>query len=67
MVVDIGMNIGWYTALAAAFQKNVLAFEPNPAPLEFGKKTVPRASESIRPGLEVRLARVGWCMRRAVR
>ncbi|CAK9047030.1 Methyltransf_21 domain-containing protein [Durusdinium trenchii] len=40
LVVDIGMNIGWYTALAAAFQKNVLAFEPNPAPLEFGKKTV---------------------------
>ncbi|CAJ1456405.1 unnamed protein product [Effrenium voratum] len=40
LVLDIGMNIGWYTALAASFQKNVVAFEPNPAPLEFGKKTV---------------------------
>ncbi|CAJ1328809.1 unnamed protein product, partial [Effrenium voratum] len=40
LVLDIGMNIGGYTALAASFQKNVVAFEPNPAPLEFGKKTV---------------------------
>ena len=39
LVVDIGMNIGWYTALSAAHGKNVLAFEPNPAPLLFGNKT----------------------------
>ena len=40
LVVDIGMNVGWYTALSAAHGKNVLAFEPNPAPMAFGKKTV---------------------------
>ena len=29
LVIDIGMNIGWYTLLAASLGHNVVAFEPN--------------------------------------
>jgi len=39
-VVDIGMNVGWFSALAAASGRSVIAFEPNPTPRSFMEKTV---------------------------
>lgn len=38
--IDIGMNVGWFSALAAANQQMVVAFEPNPTPRSFMEKTV---------------------------
>lgn len=40
LFVDVGMNVGWFSALAAANGRAVMAFEPNPAPRGFMEKTV---------------------------
>eukprot|EP00931_Biecheleriopsis_adriatica_P054326 TRINITY_DN31959_c0_g1_i1.p1 TRINITY_DN31959_c0_g1~~TRINITY_DN31959_c0_g1_i1.p1 ORF type:complete len:491 (+),score=99.44 TRINITY_DN31959_c0_g1_i1:47-1474(+) len=40
MVVDVGMNIGWFSSLAAANSMQVLAFEPSPAKVQYMSKTL---------------------------
>lgn len=40
MVIDIGMNLGWFTALAAANGLQVVAFEPSPARIQYMAKTL---------------------------
>ncbi|CAE7326225.1 unnamed protein product [Symbiodinium sp. CCMP2456] len=38
--IDIGMNLGWFSALAAASGLHVLAVEPRQAPLRYMEKTI---------------------------
>lgn len=40
MVIDIGMNLGWFTALAAANGLQVVAFEPSPTRIQYMAKTL---------------------------
>lgn len=40
MVIDIGMNLGWFTALAAAHGLQVMAFEPSTSRVQYMAKTV---------------------------
>eukprot|EP00929_Paragymnodinium_shiwhaense_P054689 TRINITY_DN27416_c0_g1_i3.p1 TRINITY_DN27416_c0_g1~~TRINITY_DN27416_c0_g1_i3.p1 ORF type:complete len:504 (-),score=145.33 TRINITY_DN27416_c0_g1_i3:550-2061(-) len=40
VAVDVGMNIGWFTLLAAALGRRVLAFEPNDKPLYYARKSI---------------------------
>mmetsp|Transcript_44488 Transcript_44488/g.123101 ORF Transcript_44488/g.123101 Transcript_44488/m.123101 type:complete len:539 (+) Transcript_44488:75-1691(+) len=40
LMVDVGMNIGWFTLLAAASGRQVVAFEPNPIPRQYAEASV---------------------------
>ncbi|CAJ1405961.1 unnamed protein product [Effrenium voratum] len=40
VVIDIGMNLGWFTALAAAHGLQVVAFEPSAAKVKYMAKTL---------------------------
>jgi len=39
LIIDICMKVGWFSALAAASGRRVVAFEPNPTPRGFMEKT----------------------------